>query len=195
LFGKPTQGSLFGQPQSNIFGSASSNIFAQSKPDTQPKADGEDSDAPFVQEDEAPTVTLDTNIVQNKSPFVKVIDLSVDKFKISNPQEKKKNLQNGKVSVQRGEFGDDSSKKMIWCKVVFQNNIGKVLYNASITGNSKFKAVVEKHHKNQLKISVVFTNDDKSKEQQYCLINFRRDEDLKAFQNKFKEIVAEVAKK
>ena len=194
MFGKPTQGSLFGQPQSNIFGSASSNIFAQSKPDTQPKADGEDSDAPFVQEDEAPTVTLDTNIVQNKSPFVKVIDLSVDKFKISKPQEKKKNLQNGKVSVQRGEFGDDS-KKMIWCKVVFQNNIGKVLYNASITGNSKFKAVVEKHHKNQLKISVVFTNDDKSKEQQYCLINFRRDEDLKAFQNKFKEIVEEVAKK
>ena len=186
LFGSTSQpsGPLFGQPQSNIFGSASTNIFAQSKPDKKQDADAEDSDACFVQEDEAPTVTLGTNLVQNKSPFVKVIEFNIDKFKISKPLEKKKNLQNGKVSVQRGEFGD-SDKKVLWCKVVFQNTIGKTLYNASITGNSKHKAVIEKNHKNQLKISVVFTNDDKSKENQFCLINFRRDEDLKEFQKKF----------
>jgi hypothetical protein len=102
--------------------------------------------------------------------------LNVDKFKISKPHIKKKNLQNGKVSIQRGEFGD---KKVLWCKIVFSNTIGKVLYDASITANSKHKPVVEKNHKNQLKISVIKTNDDKSKENQFCLVNFRRDEDLK----------------
>ena len=54
-----------------------------------------------------------------------------------------------------------------------------MLYDASITASSKHKAVVEKNHKNQLKISVIKTNDDKTKENQFCLINFRRDEELK----------------
>ena len=138
-------------------------------------------------------MTLDTKIVQNKSPFVKVIEFNVDKFKISKPIEKKKNLQNGKVSIQRGEFGDD--KKIIWCKIVFQNTIGKTLYTATVTGTSKHKAVIEKNHKNQLKISVVYTNEDKTKENQFCLINFRRDEDLKAFSKKFQEVIDEVSKK
>ena len=70
----------------------------------------------YEQEEEAPTVVLGNNVVSQKSPFVKVIDMNVDKFKISKPITKKKNLQNGKASIQRGEFGD---QKAVWCKIVF----------------------------------------------------------------------------
>ena len=46
-----------------------------------------------------------------------------------------------------------------------------------------------------MKISVVYTIEDKTKENQFCLINFRRDEDLKAFSKKFQEVIDEVSKK
>jgi hypothetical protein len=106
----------------------------------------------------------------------------VDKFKVKHPLPKKKNLLNGQVSIERGEFGD---QKVLWCKIVFKNTIGRILYDASITAMSKHKPVVEKNHKNQLKISVIKTNDDKTKENQFCLINFRRDTEMKSFEKKF----------
>ena len=119
-------------------------------------------------DDEAPTVTLGDNPA-SKSPFTKVYEKAVEKFKLASPIELKKNLCNGKVSIQRGEFGTDKPK--IIFKIIFRNSIGKTLYNAVISHRvSKLKRVEEKVHKNQVKIATY--NAEAAKKLQYCLINF-----------------------
>ena len=68
----------------------------------------------------------------------------VEKFKVSVPENEKKNCGNGRVSIQEGDFG---GSKLI--KVVFRNMIGKTLYEGNISGKmSKIRKVVEKTHKN-----------------------------------------------
>ena len=50
----------------------------------------------------------------------------------------------------KGEFGE-----VTLYKVIFKNNIGKILYDSSISGAaSKHKKVAAKAYKNQLKIAV-----------------------------------------
>ena len=126
-------------------------------------------------------MTLGSDIVLQKSPFRKIFELTVEKFKIATPLTQKKNLQNGKVSIHRGEF--DST---IMCKIIFQNNIGKNLFEANISAACKYRRVTEKVQKNQLKIAAIKTNPETKKfEMQYCLINFTREDDIKQFEKHF----------
>ena len=68
-------------------------------------------------------------------------------------------------------------------KVIFKNNIGKILYESNISGAaSKHKRVEAKAYKNQLKIAVCRQNAETKKMQvQHCLINFLRSDDLEDF--------------
>jgi hypothetical protein len=72
------------------------------------------------------------------------------------------------------------------CKIIFQNNIGKNLYEANISAICKYRRVTEKTQKNQLKIAAIKTNPENKKlEMQYCLINFSREDDIKQFEKHF----------
>ena len=79
---------------------------------------------------------------------------------------------------------------------MFRNNIGKTLYDGMIAKNSKMKRVVEKIHKNQLKVAVI-KKDEQTKKfaMQFCLINFRSAEDLKEFETKFQAAIDELKSK
>ena len=70
------------------------------------------------------------------SPFDKVFQQEVAKFKIAAPE--KRTCGRGKVSIVRGEFGnkEDDKKKLVMWKVVFKNSIGKILYSADISGKA-----------------------------------------------------------
>ena len=79
-------------------------------------------------------------------------------------------------------------------KVIYKNAIGKILYNASVSGKfSKIRRVPEKQYKNQIKIAVIESIEVKEKgqetkwknQQQFCLINFKRTDDLEAFEKHF----------
>ena len=116
----------------------------------------------------------------------------MEKFKIAIPIALKKNLQNGRLSIHRGEFGDT---KTVMCKIIFQNNIGKSLYDANISALCKQRRVTEKVQKNQLKIACVKMNSETKKiEMQYCLINFMREDDIKQFETKFQAVIDELKK-
>lgn len=168
---------MFGNPQGNIF-----------KKDDAPE--NEESEDNYAPEDEPPTVTLGSDVVVQKSPFKKVFEINVEKFKIAIPVAQKKNLQNGRVSIHRGEFD-----KVIMCKIIFQNNIGKNLYDANISAVCKFRRVTEKVQKNQLKIAAVKINSETKKlEMQYCLINFTREDDIKSFETQFSKVIEELKK-
>ena len=102
-FEKP-QGSLFAANGNSMFG-GQSNIFA-SKPAAAGSDKKEDeaaahesSDGGYVDDnDEPPTVTLGED-VSTQSPFTKLFEKTVDKFKLSLPADLKKNLGQGKVSI------------------------------------------------------------------------------------------------
>ena len=76
---------------------------------------------------------------------------------------------------------------MVIFKVIFKNNIGKILYDANISAKfSKLRKIEEKAYKNQLKIAVCKMNPDTKKAAlQFCLINFHRNDDLVAFEKEF----------
>lgn len=58
------------------------------------------------------------------------------------------------MSIQKGEFGKEDKKAIIY-KVIFKNNIGKILFDSNISGAaSKLKKIEEKSFKNQLKIAI-----------------------------------------
>mgnify|MGYP001226568247 CR=1 FL=1 len=67
------------------------------------KDDGEDSAGDYKNEDEPPTITL-KEYVGPKSPFEKILEINIQKYKIATPIEKKKNCGIGKVSIQKGVF-------------------------------------------------------------------------------------------
>ncbi len=65
------------------------------------------------------------------------------------------------MSLQKCEFGQDDSAKITLFKVIFKNSIGKILYEGTILNKaSKIRAVVEKAHKNQVKIAVACKDAD-----------------------------------
>ena len=81
------------------------------------------------------------------------------------------------------------------CKIIFQNNIGKNLYEANISAICKFRRVTEKVQKNQLKIAAIKVNTETKKlEMQYCLINFTREDDIKNFEKHYQEAIDELKK-
>jgi len=92
----------------------------------------------------------------------------------------------------RGEFGaseEDKGKKCVIFKVVFKNNIGKILYDCNISGAvSKLRKIEEKSFKNQLKIAVCRAH-EKKQQLHYCLINFGRSEDMDQFKTHFEAAV------
>ena len=68
-----------------------------------------------------------------KSPFSKQFEKEVQKFKQITPSDQKKNCGQGRVSIQKGEFGEGDQKSLVF-KVVFKNGIGKILYDSNISG-------------------------------------------------------------
>ena len=69
----------------------------------------------------------------------------------------------GKVSIQKGVFGEDENKITIY-KVIFKNSLGKILYDSSISKvYSKMRKIEEKAYKNQLKVALVVTNPETKK--------------------------------
>lgn len=52
--------------------------------------------------------------------------------------------------------------KNVW-KVMHRNNIGKILYDGTISVNSKMRKVPEKSHKNQIKIAVTIVDAETKK--------------------------------
>jgi hypothetical protein len=139
LFGAAPQGKSLFDTSNSLFG-GQSNIFAKA---THTKPESEGGDSPVYAEDEPPTVTLG-EYKGVKSPFEKVFEKEVQKFKISTPAENKKNCGLGKASVQKGVFAGVAVFKMI-----HKNTIGKILYDANLSAaHSKCRRVPEKSHKN-----------------------------------------------
>ncbi len=68
-----------------------------------------------------------------QSPFSKVMEKMVDKFKIVTPggETGKRNCGSGRVSIQRGEFGEEE-KKIVLYQLIFRNGIGKQLFGGTI---------------------------------------------------------------
>lgn len=135
-------------------GNPHTNIFAQKGGDGK---DDDDSEGAYHDDDEAPTVVLGED-VNTKNPFTKKFEKQVDKFKIAMPVEVKKNLGQGKVSIQIGSLGSGEKQFKVF-KLVFKNQIGKTLYEGDISGKfSKHRVVQEKATKNQIKVLVIQFN-------------------------------------
>lgn len=124
LFGNaPSSGSLFGNttknaPTSSLFsnqnslfgGNAATSIFAKPAENSgegngTKKDGGDDSDGAYANEEEPPTVVLEDQAA-SKSPFTKVYEKEVQKFKQATSPELKKNCGQGKVSILKGVFGE-----------------------------------------------------------------------------------------
>lgn len=97
------------------------------------------------------------------------------KFKQATPAEQKHSCGSGKLSILKGEFGEN----VTIFKVVFKNNIGKILYDSNLSGTySKLRKIEEKAYKNQLKMAVCKLGENKKVTVHYCLANFNRNDDL-----------------
>lgn len=167
-------------------GNPHTNIFAN-------KVEGgdEDSEGAYKDDDEGPTVVLGED-VNTKNPFSKNYEKQVDKFKIAAPENLKKNLGQGKVSIQIGQLGTEEKQFKVF-KLVFKNHIGKTLYEGDISGKfSKHRVVQEKATKNQIKVLVIqFNKESKKPETRHVLINFQRESDMKEFETAFKKSIEE----
>lgn len=108
LFGsKPAGGSLFGdKPPGSLFSNGNNSLFGnQSSIFSKPaeKKDGEeenqgDENELYKNDDELPTIALEDKEAE-KSPFTKVFEKDVQKFKQATPAAEKKNFGVGKVSI------------------------------------------------------------------------------------------------
>ena len=88
--GKPGE-SLFGQ-QESIFGKG----FG--KKDDNQKDEAEDDEGNYVTPDEPPSVVIEDKAAV-KSPFTKIFEREISKFKVDKPAEQKRNCGIGKVSI------------------------------------------------------------------------------------------------
>lgn len=160
-------------------------MFASSGKNNEEKDEGgESSDGAYKDDqEEPPTVVELGEDVTDNSPFKKNFEKNCDKFKIATPEAEKKNLGQGKISIQCGLFGEVNLYKL-----VFRNAIGKTLFEANISGKfSKIRKVPEKAGKNQVKVAIVKINaETKAPCVKYCLINFSRASDLDEFEKMFK---------
>lgn len=197
IFGdKPPGSTLFGgNPGESLFGSNKS-IFGVGfgKKDDNKKDENEDADGNYIAPNEPPSIAIeDASTV--KSPFIKLFERDISKFKVDKPADIKKNCGIGKVSLQKCEFGKEDSAKITIFKVIFKNSIGKILYEGTILNKaSKIRAVVEKAHKNQLKIAVACKDLDGIMKLQYCKLNFLRTDDQKIFEEEFNKALDFIVK-
>lgn len=124
---------------------------AVSKPDGD---DGEESDGAVApDENEAPVyaeaekVKFAEGVEVQKSPYTKVLDKKVNKFKIVAPKDRLRKLDEGSVTLEYMENKDGKRQYIL----VFKTAL-KPLYVGQLSGaNSKIKRVAEKAAKNQLK--------------------------------------------
>ena len=96
---------------------------------------------------------------------------------------------NGNISIEMAEVND---LKVYIC--VFRNQIGKTLYQGTISSQySKKRRIEEKTYKQQLKLALV-SKDVANKKLlvNHCLINFSRSDDLKEFEKFFEEAVEQL---
>lgn len=79
-------------------------------------------------------------------------------------------------------------------KVVFKNSMGKVLYQADVSGKtSKQRRVPEKEFKKQIKIAVQHQDEITRKWTiDFCLVNFDSNEHREQFENTFKDAISEL---
>lgn len=181
-----------------MFGNSGTNVFAKKNGDESKDEAGteqEEDDASPVKygDSQSPDrVLVDHPLCE--SPFEKLYEVDADKFKIVKPE--KHNCGIGRVSIHKGEFAskdENGARKSVIYKVIYKNVIGKILYDAVISGKlSKMRKIPEKAYKNQLKIAVsriveVDVKGEKKKinQLQYCHVNFKRNDDLEAFVEHF----------
>ena len=91
---------------------------------------------------------------------------------------------NGHITI---EFAEVDGKKVYI--VVFRNEIGKTLYQGSLSAQySKKRRVEEKAYKQQLKIALVTKNPETKKlKVDYCIVNFQRKDDQAQFEQDFEK--------
>lgn len=180
------------------------------KPDEAGEASGNDDDENFGKGDGSPpafgATTSDTfgaskavklNIESRppeKSPYEKVFNNQVEKFKLVTPSvdkdgkkvEQKKSMGRGHFSL---EIAETNGKKVYIC--VFRNLIGKNLYQGTLHHQlSKKRRIEEKAMKNQLKLALM-TIDPTTKKMKvdHLVISFSRSDDLKQFEKDFEDAI------
>jgi len=101
LFGaKPAGSTLFGgKPGESLFGQQDS-IFGKGfgKKDDNEKDENEDDNGNYISKDEPPSVVIEDKVAV-KSPFTKLYERDITKYKVCKPEELKKNCGIGKVSL------------------------------------------------------------------------------------------------
>jgi len=101
LFGaKPAGSTLFGgKPGESLFGQQES-IFGKGfgKKDDNEKDENEDDNGNYITQDEPPSVVIEDKVAV-KSPFTKLYEREITKYKVCKPEELKKNCGIGKVSI------------------------------------------------------------------------------------------------
>ena len=118
------------------------------------------------------------NVVKN--PYTKVFDKHVNKLKIVKPEEKKRKMDSGTLSI---EYLETNGKRLYL--TVFRAAM-KPLFSGVISGQSRIKRVEEKAAKHQLKIAVIMTDPaSKQRLQTFCNINFARHEDMISYEEAF----------
>jgi hypothetical protein len=138
--GAPAGGSLFGQTTS-IFG-GSNSLF--SKPEDKKKEEGdegEDDDdntgkggnSPPSYNAEASFEARPVNLKiesrpPEKSPYTKIYNKYVEKFKVTAPEPDKKTMGNGNITL---EVAESKGKKVFI--IVYRNQIGKTLYQGTVS--------------------------------------------------------------
>lgn len=128
----------------------------------------------YVTADEPPSVVLG-EAVSASSPFTKIIETQVEKFKFQLPPKKeqpeadKKSCGNGRISINKAEL----TPGKFTFKLIFRSNLGKILFDQNIHWQSKVKQIEEKADKHQLKVLTVKYDAASKKQQTYhCKINF-----------------------
>ena len=96
---------------------------------------------------------------------------------------------NGNISI---EFAEANGNKVYI--VVFRNQIGKTLYQGTISvKHSKKRRIEEKTYKQQLKVALMSkdptTNQFKAN---HCVISFQRSDDLNQFERDFDDAIAQL---
>jgi len=101
LFGnKPAGSTLFGgKPGESLFGQQES-IFGKNigKKDDNKDDENEDGEGNYVTPDELPSVVIEDKVAV-KSPFTKLYEREISKYKIDKPADQKRNCGIGKVSI------------------------------------------------------------------------------------------------
>mmetsp|Transcript_37878 Transcript_37878/g.27887 ORF Transcript_37878/g.27887 Transcript_37878/m.27887 type:complete len:129 (-) Transcript_37878:263-649(-) len=107
---------------------------------------GKGSGSPRAYDPDAQTNTnpvIKSTAPIQKSPYTKVFNKYVEKFKIAAPLAEKKSMGNGYIALETGEING----KLEWI-CVFRNSIGKTLFSGYLNPvQSKYRRLIEKAYK------------------------------------------------